>query len=99
MTNTSTDEPNDDGFPWHRYGWVESPDGYFEDRELDCDIADLTVWKLSVSQALEIAALFDDRRIAWRDSGILTIYGVHPGTAKWFGPWFNDFLARHKIPL
>jgi hypothetical protein len=88
---------DDDEAPWHRYGWIESPDGYYEDREIDWSIADLTVWRLTVDQAMEVAALFGNRRIDWRTDGVLTVYGVPPETHKWFDDWFTDWGKKRGI--
>ena len=72
--------------------WIESPVGYFDDIDwnlVDPMVSDLTIWKLTIDEAVEVAELFSNRRIDYRN-GTLTVYGIPTDTWKWFDPWIKS---------
>jgi hypothetical protein len=106
------DEPADfdPSQPWADYGWVESPDGYFEGRDpVEGSGFVLTLWNLSSNEAVKIRALFDaDKRVDWReDDGALKIYGLPEGSHRLLKRWSDarerrwlkkreEWLKRHN---
>jgi len=88
--NDDGDEPINNT---NAYFWVESPDGYYDDVDwnlVDSMMSDLTVWELTIDEAVEVAELFSNRRIDYDERSLaLTIYGVPTDTWKWFEHWLT----------